>query len=74
MLKTSLKANGLPPQWLTDSYELKRDGEIRKKQKEVQRMLHSMTESQETKSKSKRRMNPNSLKNLKPFRDRKPSE
>ncbi len=64
----------LPPQWLIDSYELKRDGEIRKKQKEVQRMLHSMTGSEQEEDKPKRKMNPNSIKNLKPFRDRKPSE
>ena len=64
----------LPPQWLIDSYELKRDGEIRKKQKEVQRMLHSMTDSQDTESKPKRRMNPNSMKNLKNAGKRKVEE
>ncbi len=54
----------LPPQWLIDSYELKRDGEIRKKQKEVQRMLHSLGEKEPEKDRPKRRMNPNSLRNL----------
>ena len=54
----------LPPQWLIDSYEQKRDGEIRKKQKEVQRMLHSLGEKDSEKEKPKRRMNPNSLRNL----------
>ncbi len=64
----------LPPQWLIDSYEKKRDGEIRKKQKEVQRMLHSLKSTDEGEDMPKRKMNPNSIKNLKPFRDRKPSE
>ncbi len=64
----------LPPQWLIDAYEQKRDGEIRKKQKEVQRMLHSLSDSEKDEAKPKRRMNPNSLRNLKPFRDRKHPE
>ncbi len=64
----------LPPQWLIDSYEQKRDGEIRKKQKEVQSMLHSMSYIQKEKAKPKRNMNPNSIKNLKPFRDREQPE
>jgi hypothetical protein len=64
----------LPPKWLVDSYELKRDGEIKKKQRDIQRMLHSLSDSDSEENVHRRRMNPNSLKNLKPFRDRKPSE
>jgi hypothetical protein len=55
----------LPPQWLIDAYEKKRDGEIRKKQKEVQRMLHAMAEKEEDAPKPKKNINPNSLHNLK---------
>ncbi|MCL4320879.1 MAG: hypothetical protein M1427_06525 [Candidatus Thermoplasmatota archaeon] len=61
----------LPPKWLIDQYEAKRDIEIRKKQKEVQKLLHSMADNQEGKKKPKRNVNPNSLKNLKHVNDRK---
>ncbi len=60
----------LPPVWLTDAYEKKRDGEIRKKQKEVQRMLHALSKNELDDDEPKREVNPNSLKNLKHFRDR----
>ena len=61
----------LPPQWLIDSYEQKRDGEIRKKQKDVQRMLHTVSSKQKEEVKPKRKINPNSIKNLKHVNDRK---
>ena len=64
----------LPPKWLIDSYEQKRDGEIRKKQKEVQSVLHSLGEREHENKRPKRRMNPNSLRNLKQFGGRKQSE
>ena len=61
----------LPPKWLIDQYEAKRDTEIRKKQKEVQKLLHSMADNKEGRKKLKRNINPNSLKNLKHVNDRK---
>ena len=64
----------LPPRWLADQYEAKRDIEIRKKQKEVQNMLHSMGDKQQEEKKHKRKMNPNSISNLKPFKNRKNTE
>ena len=60
----------LPPQWLIDSYEQKRDLEIKKKQREVQKILHSIGEKDTDKDRPKRRMNPNSLKNLKHVKDK----
>ena len=50
---------------MIDSYEQKRDGEIRKKQKEVQSVLHSIGDREQENDRPKRRMNPNSLRNLK---------
>ncbi len=64
ILIKSVKFN-LPPKWLTDAYEFKRDGEIKKKQKEVQLMLHSLSDAEKDDAKPKKRMNPNSIKNLK---------
>ena len=52
----------------------KRDGVIKKKQRDVQRMLHSLSEKDPDDNRPMRKMNPNSLKNLKPFRDRKDTE
>jgi hypothetical protein len=60
----------LPPKWLIDQYEGKRDTEIRKKQKEVQKMLHSITDRYGADANHKKRMNPNSMKNLKQFKER----
>ncbi len=60
----------LAPVWLTDAYEKKRDGEIRKKQKEVQRMLHALNKNElDDDVVPKRKMNLNSLKNLKHVKD-----
>ncbi len=56
---------GMPPQWLTESYEQKRNEEIRKKQKEVQETLHALAEKRSAETKPKRKMNPNSIRNLK---------
>ena len=64
MLIKTVKFN-LPPQGITDAYEQKRDGEIRKKQREVQSMLHSMGGNYQGDARPRRKMNPNSLKNLK---------
>ncbi len=60
----------LPPKWLIDQYEAKRDIEIKKKQKEVQKMLHSITDRHGGNTNHKKRMNPNSMKNLKQFKER----
>ena len=54
---------GLPPRWLIDRYEAKRGLEIRAMQKKVQRELHELLESEP--GEKKRRVNPNSLRNLK---------
>lgn len=62
----------MPPKWLYESYEIKRNIEIQKKQREVQKLLHSLTDSKDGKKKPKRNINPNSLKNLKHVNDRKP--
>ena len=64
----------MPPKWLYESYEEKRDIEIRKKQREVQKMLHSLTDSREKEKKDRRSVSQNSLKNLKQFRAEKPTE
>ncbi|MCW1294240.1 MAG: hypothetical protein QXP07_00140 [Candidatus Parvarchaeum sp.] len=61
----------LPPQWLIDQYEAKRDIEIRKKQKEVQEQLHSIGREKNNNGSSKKGRNPNSIKNLKQFRGKK---
>ena len=60
----------LPPDWLINSYEVKRDGEIRKKQQEVQRMLHTLGEKDSAGEKPKRKMNVNSLRNLKHVKEK----
>jgi hypothetical protein len=64
----------LPPQWLIDKYEAKRDIQIMKKQREIQKQLHSIQKKGEDEQKPRRKMNPNSIKNLKPFRDRNNTE
>lgn len=61
----------LPPRWLIDQYEVKRDIEIKKKQKEVQEQLHLMKNKQKPETKPKRKINPNSIKNLKNVNGRK---
>jgi hypothetical protein len=64
MLIKTVRFN-LPPQGITDAYEQKRYGEIRKKQREVQSMLHYMGGNYQGDARPRRKMNPNSLKNLK---------
>lgn len=61
----------LPPTWLSEQYEGKRNIEITKKQREVQQVLHDLKNKENSNStpRKSKKVNKKSLQNLKHYKE-----